>query len=535
VAAALLAAPRPAGAQPDAPRASRDTASPPPTTDAWIGSVAEERTRDAQLLTRRDPGGFLLRSTSTALRPSASTRAPTVRLLAPAVRLASNSDIPFSLNDGAQWSGRGLSSLVRAGAAGSWGRVRVVFAPEVSYAANRAFDFRPSERFGLSPYASPWQVGISSLDLPSRFGDRAYTRVSFGQSSVTMRLGPAEIGAGTENGVWGPGRWSALSLSANAEGFPHALARTARPLRTPLGEVEGRYMMGVLTPSTFLDSTVTRLYRSFSGVAVTLRPAAARNVTLGLTRTVVASVGDRTRDAAGHALDALLRWQAPEDPDGQLDADQLTGAFARWILPDDHAELYAEWARQTTPRSIREFLAAPQEGAALTMGARALRPLGRGPADARYLRFELELTNTEQSVAFRDRPLPAPFYAGRATREGYTQRGQLIGAAVGPGASAQWVATDYVTRAGALGLVLGRVRWSNDDLYQQPNASFLRHDVSTLLGARAQARLRAYDLQGEATWARRYNYLFQNGFANPGGRRTVDVSNLTFVLAVTPR
>jgi hypothetical protein len=83
--------------------------------------------------------------------------------------------------------------------------------------------------------------------------------------------------------------------------------------------------------------------------------------------------------------------------------------------------------------------------------------------------------------------------------------------------------------------VLGRVRWSNDDLYQQPNASFLRHDVSTLLGARAQARLRAYDLQGEATWARRYNYLFQNGFANPGGRRTVDVSNLTFVLAVTPR
>ncbi len=518
----MLATALPAGAQPAA--------------DAWIGGVAEERVRDAHLLTRRDPSGFLLRSASTALRQFEPTRRLVVRPLAPAARLTSNSDIPFSLNDGAQWSGRGLSSLVRAGAEARWGPVRAVLAPEVTYAANRAFDFRPSDRPDLSPFASPWRVGASSIDLPSRFGDRAYTRVTLGQSSLAVRARSIEFGAATENAFWGPGRWSALTLSANAEGVPHAFLRTARPLRTPLGDVEARYLVGVLTPSTFLDTAVTRVYRSLSGAAVTLRPAAARNVTLGLTRAVVAAVGDRTHDVAGHALDALLRWQAPPvDSAGRLRADQLTGVFARWLFPDDHAEVYAEWARQTTPRSIREFLAAPQEGAALTVGARALRPLGRGPADARYLRFELELTNTEQSIAFRARPTPAPFYTGRATREGFTQRGQLLGAGVGPGASAQWLATDYVTRAGALGLVLGRVRWANDALYEQPNANFFRHDVSTLLGARAQARLPGVDVQGEATWARRYNYLFQNGAANPGGRRTVDLSNLTFVLAVTPR
>ncbi len=59
--------------------------------------------------------------------------------------------------------------------------------------------------------------------------------------------------------------------------------------------------------------------------------------------------------------------------------------------------------------------------------------------------------------------------------------------------------------------------------------------MSTTLGARVSHRTRAADLRGEATWARRYNYLFQNGFSNPGGRRTVDLTNLTFTLSVEPR
>ncbi|MDF1505969.1 capsule assembly Wzi family protein, partial [Roseisolibacter sp. H3M3-2] len=534
-AALLLAGPVAVSAQ---PRPAAD--SPPrrvtPAGPAWIGSPAELRARDAQLLEGRSTAGFLLRSSSTALRPPSASGRLAVRVLAPSVRVAQNSDIPLSLNDGAMWAGRGTSLLARAGVEARLGPLRAVFAPEVAYAANRPFDFIPVRRPDRSPFASPWQVGASSIDLPSRFGDRSYARVTPGQSSVAVRVGALDVGGATENSVWGPGRWSALTLSANAEGFPHAFVRTARPLRTRLGDVEARYLIGALTPSVFFDSAVTRQYRSFSGAAVTLRPAAARGLTLGLTRAVIATVGDRSSEALGHTLDALFRWQAPPDTaGGPMAADQLTGAFGRWVFADDHVEVYGEWARQTTPRSVGELLAAPQEGAAITLGARALRPLGRRTTPDRYLRFELELTSTEQSIAFRDRPLPAPFYAGRATREGFTQRGQALGAAVGPGASAQWLATDYVTRDGSFGLGLARVRWFNDALYQQVAPNFFRHDVSTLLTARATRRLPLVDVQGEATWERRYNYLFQNGIANPGGRRTVDVGNLTFVLGVTPR
>ena len=453
------------------------------------------------------------------------------------MRVTTNSALPFTLNDGAQWAGRGTSALVRAGVAARVGRLRVVLAPEAVYAGNAAFDFRPSGRAARSPFASPWYSGRATLDLPSRFGDRALRRITPGQSSASLTVGPIAVGAATENAVWGPGRWSPLMLSANAEGFPHAFARTSRPLRTPLGDVEARYLLGTLSPSIYLDTTITRSWRSFNGIALTLRPAIARRLTLGVERTVIAPIPG-VRALASRARDALLLWEAAPSFTGRRPTgDQLTGVFGRWATTEDHAELYAEWVRQTTPVNLGEFLAAPQDGQAYTLGARVLRPLGatRVGLPARYLRFEVELTDTEQSIVFRDRPTPVPFYTGIATREGYTQRGQLIGAGIGPGASAQWIGTDYVAGAASLGLVLGRIRWNNDVLSEQPDANFFRHDVSTLAGLRGDYRLPLLDLHAEGTLARRYNYEFQNGFANPGGRRTIDVTNVTFVLGVTPR
>ena len=520
-AVALVAAAVPAGAQ-----------RPSPPDRGWtvlqpLTGAGDERARDAQLAGSARTDGYLLRS-STA---SADTGAARLRAVAPVVRVAYNSALPFGLNDGAAWAGRGTSALVRAGAAVRVGRVRLVIAPELAVAHNEPFALIPLERAGRSPYASPFYAGRASIDLPTRFGDRRYARLSAGQSTLAVRLGGAEVGASAENAWWGPGQWNALLLGPGAEGFPHLFARTARPLRTPLGDVEARALAGVLSPSLYLDDGPLDTQRAFSGVAATLRPARLPDLTLGVARTVVTSI-DRDAKFLGHAADALTVWDPTPDGDARPRGDQLTGAFARWLFPEERAEIYGEWARSGVPRSVRELLLVPQDGRAFTIGGRVLRPLGSG---ARQLRLQLELTDTEQSIALRDRPQPAPFYTGLATREGYTHRGQLLGAAIGPGGSSQWLAADHVTARTSLGLVLGRIRWNNDALYARQDANFLRHDVSTLLGGRATVRTGVADLRGEATWARRYNYLFQNGLANPGGRRTVDVTNLTFVLAVEPR
>ena len=150
------------------------------------------------------------------------------------------------------------------------------------------------------------------------------------------------------------------------------------------------------------------------------------------------------------------------------------------------------------------------------------------------LRLQSEITYLEQSLVFPDRPL-ADFYQGYASPQGYTQRGQSIGAATGPGSSSQWIAVDYMPREWQAGVFVGRIRWDNDALYRQGAATFLRHDVSVFSGIRGGLRTRFTDLQSEITFARRYNYLFQNGFANPGGFRTVDINNVTLTLSATPR
>lgn len=496
---------------------------------AAVGGVADDRRRVLHLLGQATPDGLLLRSPSSA----GAGPARGARFLAPELLVVHSTALAVPMNDGALWTGRGTSALVRAGVDARWGPLRVVLLPEVTASQNRAFDVRPDTFPGRAAYAWPWSNGRANIDLPSRFGDRPWRLISPGQSSVTIEGRGVAAGVATENEWWGPGVRNALLLSNAAEGFPHAFARTRRPLRTRLGDVEARYLFGVLTPSIYSDSAVTRRWRSFSAVAATLRPRIAPGLTLGAARAVVAPL--RTVGAAaGHAVDAVVEWQAPPaDTTRRLRADQYTSLFARWAVPEARAEFYAEWAKQVTPRSLRELLLFPQDGRALTMGMQLLRPIDE--RRGRVLRTQLELSSVEQSIVLRDRPAPPPFYAGLAVPDGYTHRGQPLGASFGPGGSSQWLAVELLGRAAGGGLFLTRTRWNNDALYDQPNPTFLRHDVSLTAGARGTWRGPAADIGAELHWTRRNNYLFQNGFANPGGVRTVDVPNVLLLLRVTPR
>jgi hypothetical protein len=511
-----------------------------------IGSAQEDLARVRQILGRAPADGFLIRSPSSRDARPAGRGLRWSAIPAEAV-LAWNSDIPFSLNDGAMWAGRGLSAQVTAGVRLSAGPVALVLAPQFTHSENREFELVPQDSAGRSVFFPPWYAGDVTVDLPIRFGDRPVSVLGPGQSSLTVTAGPVAFGAATENQWWGPGIHTAVVMSNHAEGFPHAFLRTSAPLRTRLGAFEGKWIVGGLSESLFFDADPSNDRRSLSGLAATFRPARVPDLTLGVSRVVYLPVEGRS-DLARRSLDVFRHWERPAvvteaipsagstEPDSfrvsleNPGFDQILSLFGRWVFPRDGLEVYAEWARLELPSSLVEMLNQPGHSQGYTLGAQWARPLGGQAA----LRLQTELSYLEESSTFNNRPVPS-YYVGGAVPQGYTNRGQVVGAATGPGSSSQWLGGDYLARNWRLGAFGGRVRWDND-VYGTSFAVFqeVGHDVSVFGGLRGGIRLLGADFSAEVAREVRYNYLFQGPFGNPFGNGATDVNNTIVRLSVVP-
>jgi hypothetical protein len=507
-----------------------------------IGSPAEDRVRIAQTLGRAPTSAHLLRSPSIREWPR-TPGAGELRgtLLAPTIRTVWNSEIPLGQNEGGIWAGRGLSTQLTTGFRAEAGPLSLIFAPELTRIENRAFDIVPSRHTERSLFSPPWRIGEQSGDIPTRFGNQPLTLLGAGQSALTLSTGPLALGAATENQWWGPGVRNAIVMSNHAPGFPHLFLRSARPLPTRLGTIEGRWIIGALTPSLYFDTVNSRGSRSLSGMVVTLQPAGEPDLTLGVARVVYADVRN-PGSVAGHSLDVVTWWSAPRQggahapvPAGEHELrrgrEQILSFFGRWILPASGFETYAEWARLDLPTGLRDLLTAPQHTQGYTLGVQWARPLGGAE---RWVRLQAEATNLEQNNSNRTRPTPS-YYVGRSVAHGYTHRGQVVGASIGPGASSQWFAVDFIASGWQVGLLGNRIRWDNDAYYTQPTGRLpLAHDVSVLGGVRGGARTRWGEVNLEVIRENRLNFLFQNPTLGWDAELATDVPNLSVRVLLAP-
>ena len=148
--------------------------------------------------------------------------------------------------------------------------------------------------------------------------------------------------------------------------------------------------------------------------------------------------------------------------------------------------------------------------------------------------MQAEHTCLERSSTFRQKPV-GTYYTSRAVVQGYTNRGQILGAAVGPGASSHWLAADYLRERWQLGIFGGRIRWENDALYTVPLPNpFIRHwcmhDVSLFAGLRGAVSGPMGTLVVSVNRGKRFNTHFRN--YSVCGRdfkadQAVDVANTT--------
>jgi hypothetical protein len=498
-----------------------------------IGSDADDRARVAQLGGSSATDITMLRSMSRLSATFDSTTKWRFGFAIPEVRAVRNSGLPFSLNDGPLWAGRGWSRSITPAVIARTGWATLILAPSFVSSDNERFQVIPYPQVGRSPrsvWANPFHPLPESIDLPLRFGDQRVHSASFGQSSLTVNARGVAVGIASENLWWGPGIRNAITLSNNAPGFPHLFLQTRQPLHTRAGTFDAQWVVGQLSDSHFFDSTSTGTRRTLSGLAATWTTPFDSTLTLGIARIVMSSTTPRhgfpfaafdVLHSVGHLnTDTLAPVPSPA-------RDQITSLFGRWLYPAAGFEAYAEWARFEEPLSLHDFLEFPGHSEGYTLGFQWARPVSHG----RTFRLQSEASYLEPDPSLRLRPV-AVTYTSRGVPQGFTEQGQMLGAAIGPGASSQWLAADVLDAQWRLGPYLGRIRWDNGTFEEPIVPLFKRPDVSLFAGLRGGVTWRGVDLLVDFTHAARFNYLFQT-YIVPGTNRTQGVDLINNTLSVT--
>jgi hypothetical protein len=432
-----------------------------------LGSDRDDSLRLRELMDTVSRAPLVLRSPSALAALASAAPAPRPRLdwIDAEWRSIYDSRYPRSLTDGVLWAGRGVSFALSAGARVRWGPLSAVLDPTFAYAQNRSFDLAPEtgrgiNRGGLSPFAYAYQQG--HIDWPERFGDQAFGVLDWGQSGIRVTLHPITVGLSSENMWWGPAMQNPNIMSNAGPGFPHLDLGTATPVSVGIGRLEARFLWGRLTESAYFDTVASNDHRLFAGFLVGFRPRGISGLTLGAGR-----VFYQTWDSLGvsdflDVFQTVLKVSLADsaNPLGNDRRDQMLSLIARWTFPEVGFDAYVEWARNDHNWDFRDFVIQPDHSRAFTLGFQHLLP-GRG-ARVR-LRGEVTTLGRPSTILVRGTPT---YYVHHIVRQGYTHRGQLIGAPIGPGSQSQWLALDRYSPRGRLGLAFQRVRFDDDAYYR---------------------------------------------------------------------
>jgi hypothetical protein len=373
---------------------------------------------------------------------------------------------------------RGAQGFLSMGVYARFSILHIQLQPEIVTAQNLSFSGFP-ESFSSSTIASRffyWNVG----DNPERFGNSTYTKFFWGQSSISLRAGAFELGAGTRNFWWGPGQWNSLIFSNNASGFPHISFNTNKPAKTFLGYFEGQLIIGRLESSDRAPTQIDELnkdyfitlnpdWRYLNGIMLSYSPKWIPSLTFGYSRTYQYYNESRPNDLKGWlpilepmAKEKLFTGGNSVIYDGRGQSQQIS-VFGRYKIEKAKAEVYFQFGRRDHALNWREFFLNPEHARAYQVGFMKLAGL---PSTDKLLQIRGELTHQQESV---NRYLRYDLNGGLSWHthgqvRGFTNFGQPMGVGIGTGSNVQTLEISLVENWNKLGILFERLE-NNQDFY----------------------------------------------------------------------
>jgi hypothetical protein len=373
---------------------------------------------------------------------------------------------------------RGIQGFLSTGIQARISILHIQFQPEFITAQNLPFSGFP-DTFSRGTIANRfryWNVG----DMPERFGNGMYTKALWGQSSISLRYGAFELGAGSKNFWWGPGQWNSLIFSNNAPGFPYISLNSIKPAKTFLGSFEGQVLIGRLESSNQVPTQIESLndrffrplnpdWRYLNGMMVSFSPKWIPSLSLGYARTFQYYNADRPKDFFGWlpifepmAKENFFESGNSVEYDGRGQSQQIA-VFGRIEFIKSKAEIYFQFGRRDHALNWREFTLNPEHARAYQLGFLKIHAL---PKTTKYLQVRGEITHQQESVnrILRYGKQGGISWHTHSQLRGFTNYGQPMGVGIGTGSNVQTLEVSVVEEWKKLGILFERLE-NNQDFY----------------------------------------------------------------------
>ena len=402
---------------------------------------------------------------------------------------------PYNRNNGSMITNRGYQQLISAGIFFEIGPLSIQLKPENIYAENKNYD-----GFWEGHYDITWArryILWNRIDTPERFGETAYKKTTFGQSSVRLNYKALSIGLSSENIWWGPSIRNGVMMSNNAQGFNHITFNTRRPIKTAIGNFEFQLVTGRLEPSGFDPPSTDRTnagtklfvpkinqngktgdWRFFQGYSFTYSPKWISGLHLGLIRWTQMygalfegkywwinnnPLDDRFNGTSigwFPIFNNFLRKNDKIEP-YEAETDQAASGFFRWVWEDSKAEIYGEFNHNDAKFNFRDLLSDSDHSRAVILG---IIKIFDSKKNNSQLEFHWEWTQMEQTASRLVRNAGSWYMHGRVYH-GYTNNGEVMGAGIGPGSNSQYFSLAKLSTNQRFGGALEIIDQDNDFYY----------------------------------------------------------------------
>ena len=360
-----------------------------------------------------------------------------------------NSKFPLKQNNGSMIPNRGYQHLISPGFYLKTGPLHFQIKPEHHFSENKNF-----QGFWESHRPTLWARRYSlwnHIDLPERFGEKQHNKILLGQSSVKIKYKNLSLGISNENIWWGPSRHNSIMMSNNSRGFKHISLNSENPISTLIGTLEFQIISGRLENSGFLPSGNDKLYggypiyiqkinqvgetddwRYLQAFNVSYSPKWINGLSLGFIRWVQYYSGliDEYYWMSGKTgyfpiFQNLFR-KNDKNETREAQTDQAAGIYFKYFEKESMFEIYSEFHLNDSKVNLRDLFVDSRHSRAFTLG------IQKGTKN-NYI-FSWEWTKLEQTAGrvIRD---AGSWYQHGYVYDGYTNKGEVLGASIGPGSN----------------------------------------------------------------------------------------------------